>query len=270
MEMSKGSQTAKAGFVQLREWMLYKIREDHYPMNLMLEFNLDVFDDQLFQMTIDLLIKKYEIFRTTLHVMDRTLQQVIHEPNAFSVKFKYYDLSYMKEAPRELLIQERKLLLSNMPFNFQFGPLLRVVVFKKARDQYQIVWVFHHIIIDSYSAGIFEAEAIRIWNMLLNGGKEDLCDKTVGYRQYTEFENALVDTDLGYLHKEYWSKQLLQEIPRLLIITPEKWEVSYRQHLQKIHEVKKKVFSLPVHDERFIASVIRRYSGWLHWLRIFQ
>lgn len=260
MEIDTGYQIVDAGFVQTREWMLYKIREDHYPMNLMLDFDLDMFDPNLFQETINLLVAKHEILRTSLRVIGGVLKQIIHNPGTLGIKFDFFDISAMESSAKNRLLQHKRLLLSQTPFNFEYGPLFRVAVFKKKPNQFEIVWIFHHVIFDSYSAGIFEADAIQAWNHLVQGMKAVFCTEPVAYQKYTAFENLLLNTQLGDNYKEFWRIQLLKGFPRLLIINQDAWDSYSKQLLEKVEVVRKRVFELLFSDQRFIASVVRRYK----------
>nr|WP_295874824.1 condensation domain-containing protein [uncultured Chitinophaga sp.] len=253
-------QIVNPGFVQVREWMLYKIREDHYPMNLTLVFYLDMFDVGLFRKAIDLIVKRHEIFRTTLRVTAGGLKQVIVDPEDFRPNFEYMDFSGVPSRESTLLIANKKLLLSNTPFNFEYGPLFRVAVFKKEAGCFEVSWVFHHVIIDSYSAGVFEAEIVRIWDALVQGNEHLVPDDIIKYQQYTAIEEDLLNTQAGDPYRAYWKSQLSQGLPRLQIIDQQAWNAYNRQHEEKVKEVKRRVAGLPFSDDRFIASVVRRYT----------
>src|SRR6187399_1646991 len=157
MEAGNTSRIFDAGFVQVREWMLYKIREDHYPLNVVLSFESDRFDKDIFQSVIDQLIYRHEILRTTLQVIDGCLKQVIHHYGDYPVKAESFDVTGMGTAEKQRFLEDRKLLLACMPFNFEFGPLFRVSVFKLGDNRWEICWAFHHVIFDSYSASVFRA-----------------------------------------------------------------------------------------------------------------
>jgi hypothetical protein len=260
MEIRNAARICDAGFVQVREWMLYKIREDHYPLNLLLTFELDHFERSLFQRTIDLLVERHEILRTTLQVIDGCLKQVIHDHDVYRVTFDHFDISDMESSGREQFIRDRHLLLSYMPFNFEFGPLFRVAVLRTGATTYEVCWCFHHVVIDSYSAGIFKGDAFRIWNGLLRSNGQEPFNPPVQYSRYTAFENELLDGKPGAEHRKYWKEQLTKGVPRLLLIERPVWEEYYRAHAQKVREVKRRLDKLPFHDARFVSSVVRRYS----------
>lgn len=260
METGIKTEILETGFVQKREWMLYKIREDHYPLNIIVDFSLDSFDRDVFQKTVDLLVLRHEIFRTTLQVIGGSLKQVIHDPEKFHVGFNYYDLSGSSPAERELFTGNKMLLLSYMPFNFEFGPLLRIAVFKTAEEKFDIVFIFHHLIFDNISVQIFKADAVRIWGQLMYGESGLPDTEQPQYRTYVAFEQKLLNSSLGDAHRHYWSLQLKEAFPRFRFIDAHAWKAYQDRQLRKVQEVKRRIFSLPFYDRRFLGSVVRRYS----------
>ncbi|MEM9719531.1 MAG: condensation domain-containing protein [Bacteroidota bacterium] len=253
--------TYDAGFVQKREWMLYKIRADHYPFNLTLRVDLETFDSAVFQKVIDLLVRKHEILRTTLRSVDGKLKQVVHAPGSFKVRFSVWDLSEIEFSRKEQFIRTKIDQSSALPFNFEFGPLFKILVFKKGDKNFEVVFIFHHLIFDDTSGEIFKQDAIDLWNYIINGEKTGIPPPPPQYRKYTTFENELLETDLGKEHRTFWRNQLEEGIPHLKIIEPGKWETFCVRHRQKVKEVRSKLQKLPFYDERFIASVIRRMDS---------
>lgn len=251
----------ESGFVQRREWMLYKIRPDHYPFNIPVIIELDMFERNLFQNVINLIVKKHEILRTTLKVIDKKLMQIVHRAENFPVNFTLLDLTKKNEENKKSFIEKTKIVQCALPFNFEYGPLFRITVFAKGEQQYEVLIVFHHVIFDARSVEIFKKDAAELWNMEIGESPPVVFDRKAQYRKYTAFENELLNTPLGDEYREYWKNQLIKKIQRLQLIDENNWDLHLSNLVQKVKEVKNKIFDLPYYDERFIASVIRRYRG---------
>lgn len=251
----------EAGFVQRREWMLYKIRGDHYPFNIHISFELDTFDPYLFQKVIDLIVEKHEILRTTLKVSDGGLKQIVHSSENFKIQYNFFDLTQKNEKEKLLFINDKKKVQFKLPFNFEFGPLFRVMIFAKNEKSFEVISVFHHVIFDNHSAKIFKKDAFHIWSLLNEDKSRHLYEENFQYRNYSSFENQLLATNLGDDYRKYWRNQLESPVYRLLIIDADKWDSYLKIHKGKISDVRRKVKQLPYHDERVIASVIRRYRA---------
>ncbi len=254
-----GAQLLDAGFVHRREWMLYKISDDHYPLNINLNFELDRFDRPLFQKVMDKLVERHQILRTTLRVADGRLKQVIHAPSDFRVDFAYFDLREESPGEQERFIGSRKLIQMFRPFNFEFGPLFRVLVFAKSNNRYEVEAVFHHAIFDQYSVHVFIKDAVAIWQAVYEGTVENLVLGEGQYQSYARYENELLETAAGDPYRQYWQEQLTGDVPRLQIIAQDKWDAYYESHRQKVEEVRKRLAELPFYDRRFLGSVVRRF-----------
>ena len=233
------------GFVQRREWMLYKIREDHYPFNTHMSFELDTFDAPFFQKVIDFMLERHEILRTTLQVIDGRLVQVIHNPKNFKVGFSLFDLTQKNEDDKTQYIKTKKIVQFALPFNLEFGPLFRILVFQKEENRFEVVCIFHHVIFDNHSAEIFRRDAFHIWDMLLKTIPEPLYHPDFQYKNYSSLENQLLDTSRGDEYRSFWKLQLKNDLPRLLIIDSEKWDRYVNDHLKKVNEVTTSVLNLP-------------------------
>lgn len=263
-------QIHEPGFVQRREWMLYKIREDHYPFNVPVIFKMTAFESHLFQKTIDVLVEKHEILRTTLNLVNGRLKQVIHNPSDFPVKYTFVDFSRNVTSKKETLIDQIKLWQHTTPFNFEFGPLFRITVFALEKNLFEVVIIFHHMIFDLHSLNIFQRDIASIWSILSSETVPNNLTTTDQYTRYSALENRVLDSELGDTHRAYWRTQLINGFHRLQIIEDKKWSTYFKNIVEKIKEVKKRVFALPFYDHRFIATVVRRYrpdtAGMLHYV----
>ncbi len=202
-----------AGFVQRREWMLYKISDDHYPLNIGLDFAFDAFDPAAFREVIDRLVQQHEILRTTLRVVDGSLCQVLHPLAEYPVPITCFDLRKKEPLAQEMFIREKKLLQLKLPFNLEYGPLFRGCAFRKREEQWEVSLVFHHVIFDQRSGSVFSRDAFRIWESLSRGVEPHFPPDRVQYKSYAAFENRLLDEDGGGAHQQYWEQQLAAGVP---------------------------------------------------------
>jgi hypothetical protein len=248
-----------AGFVQRREWMLYMLRTDKAPFNVGLLFELPAFDPVQAEKVIGLMIRRHEILRTTLNVIDNNLRQMIHSPETFPLEFVFYDATDKPEAERsnyEALTMKESM---RTPFDFESGPLFRILVFKMADHRYAIHIICHHLVTDNRSLGIFRRELSSLFGAVAQNKAVVLPEDHLQYSAYTGFENELLDTEKGDKHKRYWQLALQHGIPMLDIIDRNKAEIYHQRYLHKIAEVYEKARQLPYFDKRLLGTVIRRY-----------
>lgn len=252
-----------AGYVQRREWTAYKIREDHYPFSTSIHFLVDSFDPILFQKTINAIVERHEILRTTLRVIDGSLKQVIHPPKNFIVRFAYHDISQQDKTDdaKNGFIDSKVEAAIQMPFNFELGPLFRAIVFKKDKNKHAIYFVLHHVVFDLHSFDIFKEDITRIWKMQCNQFFQPLSKDPVQYKEMASYENDLLNSQKGEAHERFWKSRLSEGIPRLQIIDEDRWAEHERRYALIVDEVRSRMKQLDFCDESTISGVLRKYRA---------
>ncbi|MEO5563383.1 MAG: condensation domain-containing protein [Chitinophagaceae bacterium] len=249
-----------AGFVQRREWMLYKIREDRYPFNISIFVETDVFDPSLFQEVINLMLERHEILRTTFTVVNGKLKQVVHSSEEYEVNFSSFDMRELPESEQRIFHDEKVAAAMGTPFDFETGPLFRILVFEISANSFLLYFIFHHVISDQRSTEIFNTEIIETYKMLVWNPSYKLSEKYIQYREYAHFENELLDTIKGAKCRTYWETALSKGIPELSFVDKNRRDAYTAYYLKKVEEVKVRFYQLPFFDKRLIGGVIRRYQ----------
>jgi hypothetical protein len=247
-----------AGFVQRREWMLYKIRPDHYPINTSLKFHVSFFNLSIFKQVVRVMMVRHEILRTSLTIRNGSLKQIIH-PGTIPLNYTHWDLRTKTGEEQEVFINEKLRTETYVAFNFDFAPLFRVSIFEKGSSSYLICFVFHHVISDSQSLTVFEKEIVPVFEAAMAGRVPTFEKEAVQYREYTRFENELLETKTGDRYRKYWEAFFAGGVHELSIIDADKRSNYNHIYLEKVAEVTNRIRQLPVYDERFTASVVRRY-----------
>jgi len=103
----------------------------------------------------------------------------------------------------------------NRGFDFQHDTLMRITIFKLSESQYQIVWSYHHILLDGWCLGIIYQDFMQIYTALNNG--ETL--KLPITPPYSEYIHWLEQQDKEEA-KAYWLRYLssyenLATLPKL-------------------------------------------------------
>ncbi|MCK4257942.1 MAG: amino acid adenylation domain-containing protein, partial [Halanaerobiales bacterium] len=98
-------------------------------------------------------------------------------------------------------------------FDLGKAPLFRVGVIRLAEDKYVLIVDMHHIISDGTSLGILIKEFASLYE-----GKE-LDSLRIQYKDYAEWQNTLLHSDLMKKREEYWLERFSVEVPILNIPT---------------------------------------------------
>ncbi len=174
-----------------KESTLYNI-----PMVLEMDGKID-FDKV--KKGIEHIIEKHEVLRTSFHMEDEDIHQVVHEQAAFGLEFI--------EAEEEEEIQK---ILKNWirPFELDKAPLIRGALIKSA-NKHRLILDMHHIISDGTTLGILSEDFAKAYE-----GTELKIDP-IQYKEYVQWENEQRKNGVWEKQKAYWLKELKGDLPVL-------------------------------------------------------
>ncbi|MRN52282.1 non-ribosomal peptide synthetase [Paenibacillus monticola] len=157
---------------------------------------------ELFEQSIRQLVSDYDILRTVFvyKKVKKTVQVVLKD---LSIPVELADISTWNLEQQQLFIKENKEKEIKRGFDLTRGPLMRITVVKTAETKYEIIWNFHHIILDGWSLGNLLLAFRRNYKLLQRG-------KTIHHRNTLPFSNHikwLERTNSAEAHS-YWDKYL--------------------------------------------------------------
>ncbi|MCU0284949.1 MAG: amino acid adenylation domain-containing protein, partial [Acidobacteria bacterium] len=144
------------------------------------EINIKLFDE-----AFNRLIDRYDILRTIFfhEKVKRPLQVVLKKRKA---AVYYEDISALTENETGDFLRNFKEKDKKKGFDLSKGLPIRINIIKIAQEQYEIIWCYHHIIMDGWCADILIKEMIYIYRQLTAGGKIEL-PTPVSYRQFIKW-----------------------------------------------------------------------------------
>jgi hypothetical protein len=152
---------APLSFAQQRLWFLDQLEPArafyNVPAAIRLEGELDIED---LHRTIEELVRRHEILRTTFPSIDGRPVQVISPPS--TVPLPVIDLTDLDEDRREAEAHLLALREAERPFDLNSGPLLRVSLLRLSSQLHIILCVMHHIVCDGWSTGVFVREVASL------------------------------------------------------------------------------------------------------------
>lgn len=167
-------------------------------------------DKELIEKSFTYLVENYDIFRTIFKFQDgkKPLQIVLDK---YNFETSFYDISDMEE--RNKYFAKKLEEDFNRGFDLSREIAIRISMYKMADDCYNVVWTYHHIILDGWSIGIVYKDFISIYNMLMKG--EDVqFPQRPPYKKYIEWltkkdrENGLAywkDYLKGYENPDFFN-----------------------------------------------------------------
>ncbi|EPR10083.1 condensation domain-containing protein [Ruminiclostridium papyrosolvens] len=155
------------------------------------------------------LVQRHETLRTSFKTVNCEIVQVVHKDTQFKVK--YSELDDFK-GTEEVIV--RSLMHSFVkPFNLETAPLLRVEIVKINENRHIMMFDMHHIISDGTSMAILVKEIIDLYD-----GRQ-LPELRIQYKDFSEWQNRLLQSQEIKKQEEYWVKRFEGEIPLLQMPT---------------------------------------------------
>lgn len=180
--------------------------QQHYPesgaYNVPVVYQLfGKLDIELCNKAINILIERHEILRTRF-VLNNGAEprQVINENVKCAVNVQDVDLDKIKFD----IIHE----WIHAPFDLASPPLLRVNLINETNDQYTMVWVFHHIIVDFWSVNNLLEEFSNIYNSLVTNNNMEFELLEYQFCDYAEWQANWLSTSEAKKSINYWHEAL--------------------------------------------------------------
>lgn len=143
-------------------------------------------DPAVLEQSMNTLMDRYDILRTIfLHEgYERPIQVVLRERK---VNFRFLDVrEECSEGTIEEIKYDYKARQREEKFDLSNDVLMRMWVLQTADDQYELIWAYHHILMDGWCMGIITSELKRIYTATRRGNTLALPD-TEPYSRYIQW-----------------------------------------------------------------------------------
>jgi fengycin family lipopeptide synthetase D len=197
---------------QKRIYILYQMAPESMAYNISGVLDLQgIVDKELFEVNFKNLIDRHESFRTDFQMIDGEPFQVIHN----DVEFKIESLGGREEENLSKVFGPTFFQKGGFirPFDLSKAPLLRVGLLKIGEEKHLLAVDMSHIIADGVSLGLL----IKDFAALFAG--RELPGLKLRYRDYSVWQNRLLEMGEWAKQWEYWKKEFEEEIPALSLPT---------------------------------------------------
>lgn len=257
---------------QERVWHLNKLMSQNFgfeifniPYLLELEGNLDL---ELLSNSIHFLIQRHSALRTYItEINDEPVQKIANKVD-FKLNIRRLENKNSSISNDEILscIKEE----INYAFNLGIPPLFRTTIIELGNDKYLLVFLFHHIISDEWSVGIFSRELSSLYTSYLNGLSPTLPKIESSYVNFSIWQKDWLSSESFKQQLCYWNKKLNKH--HLFHIPFDHKEItgiseagSYRFRIDQEQTKKLKLFSSAASSTLFI-TMLTIYITTLHKL----
>ncbi|SFU42710.1 non-ribosomal peptide synthetase [Xenorhabdus koppenhoeferi] len=215
-------QALPLSWAQQRLWFLAQLDSAaqtayHISGGLRLKGNLS---QSALQATLDRIIARHEILRTTIKMVDGVAQQVIADADCgFNLRFS--DLSQLAETEKHAAINEAAQFESHHPFDFETDPLIRGQLLKLANDEHVVLLTQHHMISDGWSLNVLMYELTTLYRAFHQGQPDPLPELMVQYADYALWQRQWLQGEVLERQLNFW-RDALQGAPALLELPTDK------------------------------------------------
>ena len=215
-------------FAQQRLWFLDQLEPGSPVYNIYAALRLDgALDVTALEQTLDEVVRRHEILRTTYVMPDEQPVQVIAP--ALRVPLQMLDVRALPEHARAGEAQRLAAAEASRPFDLARGPLLRACLIRLGEQEHILLVTMHHIISDGWSMGVLAGEVAALYRAFLLGQPAPLAELPVQYADFAAWQRRWLQTDVLPTQLEYWQRQLAS-LPLLQLPTdkPQPAAPSYR------------------------------------------
>ena len=247
----------------MQEGMLFHSLKDKKSSEYFEQISYSVsgnIDLNIFKESFDKLVQRYEVLRTNfLYEGLKKPRQVVLKKTAQEEVY-YEDITRLEANEKNLYIENYEIQSRNKGFDLLKGILMRVAVIKTDSEMYQIIWDFHHIIMDGWCIAIVCRDFFMIYQALLQKTQLSIKD-AYPYREYIKW---LLKQDKSKA-MTFWNNQLFGYEPQELLPRVNKLETDFILHTEfefdVNEEITDKLSSLAVKNHVTISTLIQAIWG---------
>ncbi len=221
-------------FAQRRMWFLNQLEPESAYYNIPIAMRLTGrLDTHALEKAINEVVRRHEVFRTTIGTEDGEPVQVINE--AVHLALTVENISGEGEDRAVELAAEE----SAKPFDLSRGPLLRIRLLKLGPENFVALFTMHHIISDGWSMDVLVREVATLYKAFVENAPSPLIELPLQYADFAAWQQEWLRGSVLEDQLEYW-KQQLSGAPTVLDLPTDK----PRPAMQKFRGANA-VFSVP-------------------------
>ncbi|MBI5568101.1 MAG: hypothetical protein HY870_24605 [Chloroflexi bacterium] len=191
-------------------WFMYQLAPDSAAYNVVFSARVvSEVDVALLKRVCQNLVDRQACLRTTFALQADRLVQII--PGYREVAFEQVDVAACTEAELQAEITQA----AERPFDLENGPVFRVSLFTRDRADHVLLIAAHHIVLDGWSMGVLLTEFRLLYEAERSGQVAALPVLPAQYKDFVEWQAAMLAGSEGERHWRYWQQQLSGERPAL-------------------------------------------------------
>jgi amino acid adenylation domain-containing protein len=220
----RGKRMLPLSFAQQRLWFIDQLEPDSVAYNMPTAIRLEGrLNFEALESVINEIVRRHEILRTRIEVVDGEPVQVIDEWEP--KELERVDLTGLTREEREEEVRRVGREEAQTRFDLSKGPLLRVKALELEREQHAVFFTMHHIVSDGWSMGILAREIGTLYQAYSAGQSSPLEELPIQYADYAVWQREWLKGQALDEMMRYWRRQL-ENAPELELPTTSKLKKS--------------------------------------------
>jgi amino acid adenylation domain-containing protein len=174
-------------------------------------------DVAVLEHSVNEIIRRHEVLRTTFALVDRQPVQVIAPSLSLSLTME--DLRALPATERQDEVQRLAQAEVRKPFDLEQGPLLRGLLLRLGEQEHLLCVVMHHIISDGWSLGVLTHELAVLYAAFAAGDPSPLPPLPIQYGDFARWQRQWQHSEARQAQLVYWRQQLRAPLPVLALPT---------------------------------------------------
>ncbi|GCE28515.1 hypothetical protein KDA_39990 [Dictyobacter alpinus] len=194
-------------FAQQRLWFLQQLDAKATSYNLPGAYQLTgpLYIAVLWH-SIQEIVRRHETLRTQFVAHDGSPEQVILPERTLPLPL--IDLSLLTGSQQQREVQRLSTQDAQRPFQLDKGPLFRIHLVRMQSDRHVLLFLFHHIIFDAWSIGLFIHELNVLYAAFMHQHSSPLTELPVSYSDYAVWQRQWFQGSVREQQTQYWLTQL--------------------------------------------------------------
>ncbi|PFT30920.1 non-ribosomal peptide synthetase [Bacillus cereus] len=190
------------------------------PIIIKLKGNLQI---EVLKKTLTTIVQAHPALRTIFKKRDEKIKQLIQRNVEFDIPIK--DLTAFKNTEQKSIFKNFLESIVNEKFSLEEGPLFKFHIIKFSEDTFILHLMFHHIIYDGWSLGVFIRQLSNTYGELLQGKTNVEFESP--YKKLVEYEEGFIDSAIYKDGSSYWKDYLQGEL------TPTEFPIDFNKMNEK-------------------------------------
>jgi len=201
-------------FAQERVLFLHQLYGPNkaYNAQVSLSFRGNLQVDAL-ERSLNELVRRHEILRTTFTLKEGRPIQLIHEPD--KRQFQLIDLASLPFETREQQLNQLMRNEMDRTFSLDQLPLIRWVLFRLSAEEHVLLQVEHHFLHDGWSFSVLLRELFQIYTAFSQELPSPLAEPAIQFADFVVWQREFMEGQIAQHQLAYW-KEKLAGAPALL------------------------------------------------------